>query len=420
MSGPGEPAGHPRSAVKKLVPVIKIAVAVGLIGFLLWFVPFHDRLELPAAAERPAQQIRGSIVERADATARFRETDRGAEYALHFDAGGDVDRVTGPNGALWTLQKPDDPRAKLEPGLNSTVSNASVPLLLLALALLMLGTMVAVYRWFLLLHAADLPTEFGRVFSLTFIGAFFNNIMPGLTGGDLVKAWYIAREHKNRKTEAIITVLLDRLLGITGLALLAGLVIPCDLHRYAEVARWIYGLLLAEMFFGCIFFSRRIRRALHIDGLIARMPLKDVVKKIDEAMFLYRFRRKTLGVSLVLSMVVHAFVVVGIGCIGEAIGFSVPFASYFVVVPIALIVAALPIAPAGWGVGEAAMVYFWRTQGVAEAPALAQSMLYKIEQLLISLIGGVCLAREKVHVSAEEVERFGANDENGVSRGPAA
>src|SRR5690606_19748337 len=178
-------------------------------------------------------------------------------------------------------------------------------LLLLSVGLIIVGSLLAIYRWTLLLRAAGVETGVWRAVSLTFIGLFFNTVMPGLTGGDLVKAVYIARDHRKKKTEAILTVLLDRVLGIAGLALVAGLVIPIRFDEYRVVAPWIYGFLVALLGLACVFFSRRIRSAVRLDEILKRLPLQQFILKINQAVFLYRYRKRTVLTSVVLSMAVH-------------------------------------------------------------------------------------------------------------------
>ena len=39
------------------------------------------------------------------------------------------------------------------------------------------------------------------------VGAFYNAFMPGTTGGDLVKAYYAAKHAPERRTRAVISVL---------------------------------------------------------------------------------------------------------------------------------------------------------------------------------------------------------------------
>lgn len=402
---------------KRLIPVVKIGVAAALIAFLLWLVPIKDHLYLMGASPAEDRAVIGNIESRevtdGAETAQFRAQD-GARYEVGLDA----DTVLwvavdgGPRqDSPEVTEENKDRRTRLEAGLVTTLANMSMPHMALALVMLFLGSLIAVYRWHLLLDAVDLGLPFRRTFSLTYIGTFFNNVMPGLTGGDLVKAFYIAKDHPRRKTEAIITVLLDRVLGLTGLALVAACVIPLDLERYGEVAPWIYGILAAEAAFACLFFSRRVRKALRIDDVLAKLPFHEVLAKIDQAVFMYRYRRRILLLSTALSMVVHLFIISAIGVIGVGLGLSLSFEAYFAVVPIGLIASALPIAPAGLGVTEATFVYFLAGVGVTKSRALSLAFLQRIAQLLISLIGGICLARFKGRPSAEEMERFAESAE---------
>src|SRR5579862_4157513 len=80
-----------------------------------------------------------------------------------------------------------------------------------------LPTVLGIYRWRWILHVQGLDVKFSRLFSITFIGTFFNAFMLGSTGGDVVKAWYVAHETHHKKAEAIATVVVDRLIGLLAL-----------------------------------------------------------------------------------------------------------------------------------------------------------------------------------------------------------
>ncbi len=101
----------------------------------------------------------------------------------------------------------------------------------------------------------------------------------------------------------------------------------------------------------------------------------------------------------------------GIGIMGIGIGLNVPFVTYYAVIPICLIVMALPMTPAGWGVGEAAFIYFLGPLGVGASSALALALVYRMAQLAVSLNGGICLALQRDRVSTQEVERFAGEAE---------
>lgn len=410
----------PKSTFHRILPLVKIVIAALALVLVFKFTPWHDELVLPAEAGRTeARTFTGRVVEVDDDSARldcgtftidvtlWPGTDFCSNATWQDGVVSNEFRTVGLGDPTQASSAEDAERyGRLSLGLKTVLRLADWSWLGIALALIFIATVIAVYRWGLLLRGVDLGIPFGRAFNLTFIGAFFNNVMPGLTGGDLVKAIYIAREHPSRKTESIITVLLDRVLGFTGLALVAGLAIPTDLERYGAVAPGIFLLLGALTVFACVFFSRRIRAAVRLDALLKRLPFQGIVQKIDRAVFLYRFRLDLVGVSLLLSMVVHTLIIGGFALIGHALHIELDTLTYFAVIPISLIAAALPLTPGGLGIAEAANIYFLGTVGVSRAAALSLFFLYRILQVLVSLVGAVCLALQKDRVSSAEVEQF--------------
>ena len=84
------------------------------------------------------------------------------------------------------------------------------------------GFFLAAVRWYLLLRYIQVFLPLVVVVRLAMIGQFFNLFVPGGVGGDLIKMVYLRKEAGDRYPEALLTVLLDRLLGLAGL-LLVGL-----------------------------------------------------------------------------------------------------------------------------------------------------------------------------------------------------
>jgi uncharacterized protein (TIRG00374 family) len=111
----------------------------------------------------------------------------------------------------------------------------------LAAMALYLGTQcVSSLRWKLLSQPMGFQGSFGRFFALYFIGMFFNLVLPTSVGGDVVRAWYLAKTpgatEAGRGVAAFSSVLLDRLSGLTVLLCLACFAVWfCP----AEVASWL-------------------------------------------------------------------------------------------------------------------------------------------------------------------------------------
>jgi len=97
------------------------------------------------------------------------------------------------------------------------------PALLAAdLGVLAFAIVLGALRWRLLLSLADVRLTLRRAVQLHLAGLFFNVVIPGNIGGDVVKAVYVARELPAEKRPAVYLVgFIDRLMGVLSLVALA-------------------------------------------------------------------------------------------------------------------------------------------------------------------------------------------------------
>src|SRR5262249_52542838 len=111
--------------------------------------------------------------------------------------------------------------------------------LLLSFLLWGMTILLGVTRWRMVLRVHGLDLSFGRATEISFVAHFFNSFLLGSTGGDLLKAYYAARESHHKKTEAVVTVLVDRLLGLFAMLFFACLMMLPNLpliHRHKGLA----------------------------------------------------------------------------------------------------------------------------------------------------------------------------------------
>jgi uncharacterized protein (TIRG00374 family) len=211
-----------------------------------------------------------------------------------------------------------------------------------------------------------------------------------------VKALYVAKR-TDKRASAVVTVLVDRIVGIIALALVAAIVLLFKLDRpeYRELALFI-GIFLASVALAAVlFFSRRIRTFLRVDGLSSKLPGAGMIRQADEAIFRWRHHKGAVVVALLLSFanqlcIQGMMLVFATGLhVTKASGEPLPWTGYMVVLPVAFIVSALPLLPGGWGVREAAFVVCFRYVGVEPQSAIALSVVNGVTSLFWSLFGGV-------------------------------
>src|SRR3990172_7839774 len=98
----------------------------------------------------------------------------------------------------------------------------------LAAFLYILATLGSTLRWKLLL-----PEKFTlrRLFSLYMIGAFFSSFLPGVIGGDVVKAYYLNKDAK-KISLTLASIFMDRYLGYVSLMLIGIVAFPFSLRFF--------------------------------------------------------------------------------------------------------------------------------------------------------------------------------------------
>jgi len=345
-------------------------------------------------------------------------TDEGdSSYALSgiaWESGGEEDG--------WVEQRP-----ALRDGLLTIFGRISLGSYLLALGSILCMYLCGIKRWQVLLRAQGIFVGFFEAMRLTFIGFFFNNVVPGLTGGDVVKAVMIARAHKGRGPDAVSTVIVDRAIGLLVLAAMAAVVLLFSFSRYPTIASWVFLSLAAATLGICLFMSRRIRKLFRIDRLLNLLPGSDALKRLDRAFLLYRTRRPEMIFCLAISAVSHVFNVLSVWFLGMDLGVDPDHGlqqpallTYAVVVPIIMIVSAVPVLPGGWGVGEAAFGYFFRTVGIRNLSlAVGLSVLHRVSMLLWSLLGGVFLflSRREAREAMHEARQLNGNERDSAAAG---
>lgn len=247
------------------------------------------------------------------------------------------------------------------------------------------------WQWLLRTHALD--PGFWQALRLTWIGILMNNVFPSSTGGDLVKGWCIFRRAPVKRLPAVMTVLVDRVLGLVSLMLIGTIAIILQTGRpeLAGISRTASTVLLAILVSGLVFFSGRLRRLLRVEEIVARLPMSRQIQNLDNSLFHYRQHLGVLGKCVAISMAVHIWTIVAIYYLAIALGVHIKLVDFFIFMPIIWTSGAVAPTIAGLGVIELLFQQFFSMPGVGATPssAVALCVLYRITVLLSALPGAV-------------------------------
>lgn len=238
------------------------------------------------------------------------------------------------------------------------------PLLLVAdVGIVALGAVCGALRWRALLALAGVKMPVGRAIQLQSTALFFNVVIPGNVGGDVVKAVYAAREAtpKNRTTVFLI-VFVERLLGLAGLVLVASSVAVLRgpaLWQNPQLRQLSVGVAILG---GCtilgpvlfVVFMRRAGDRLE-KWTTGPSRIAKLAGQLVAAARLLSSGPKNLVLALALSMAVHTMAMTFFTMVTrEVTAQPVPFSSVATVFPLGILTMILPISPAGMGVGHVA------------------------------------------------------------------
>jgi uncharacterized protein (TIRG00374 family) len=266
-----------------------------------------------------------------------------------------------------------------------------------AFALMMVNSFVGVFRWHILLRAQSIFLDFGRILRLSFVGNFFNIALPGAVSGDVVKAVYVAKEVQGMRARAFSSILFDRVIGLSGLVLvsLGGLI-------FGIGSKWESGVLegLEKLVWAMgitVLFSYVYLFAVHekIDVVLrilrhyqSRFKVVGSVTRTYEGLMHYRNHRGVVVLALLLSLAIHFMVILSCIEAGHALGeFTVETGAYFVLIPLGLLVTAIPIFPAGVGTGHAALGALFQLVGSSKGADIFT--LFAAYKILEGASGGI-------------------------------
>jgi glycosyltransferase 2 family protein len=252
----------------------------------------------------------------------------------------------------------------------------------------------ATVRWQILLRVQGIAIGWGRLFKLLMIGIFFNQFMPGGTGGDVVKIYYLLKETPGKKAQALLAALIDRVVGLLGLMLVAVFIVW---KKYAWLQKtaitqnltWSLLIVLAASVAG-IAFSFLITGLGLVKKLPARMPMRDIFVDLSIAYNQYARAWKASLTGLAVSIPIHIGSFWVFYSAAEALRAGVNVGDFLAVMPIVNTIASLPVSVGGTGARELLFQNMLGDLcGVKDTDAWAISLTGFVLILAWGLIGGV-------------------------------
>lgn len=269
-------------------------------------------------------------------------------------------------------------------------------------ALFIFANIVISIRWYVLLRAQKIKVPFWAAVKVHFLGLFYNNIMVSSVGGDMLRVWYIAK-HTDKRLEAGLSVLVDRVVGLFSLVLMAlffwllfpveggfgeqsevsdklGLLAKLAAHKplIAIIGLCVVGFFVFVLVFGPT--QRLLKKAL--------LAVFSHRQRVQAAITLYCSKPLTLLLSVFLTFIGQSLPIVGFYLMGRAMSIPAPAKYYFVFYPLSWVLGALPISIGGIGVLELGLAgLFMALPEVSKEQGIVLALCQRFVFILGSLPG---------------------------------
>ncbi|HEX4652775.1 MAG TPA: lysylphosphatidylglycerol synthase transmembrane domain-containing protein [Candidatus Udaeobacter sp.] len=274
------------------------------------------------------------------------------------------------------------------------IRNAEYRWVIMAILAYIVVEAAAAFRWHVLLKVQKIHLTLPRLLGLFFIGMFYNQFLPGGTGGDIMKSYYLLKETPDKKAGALLAVVFDRFIGLVALVAITAVLISFryDFLSQKPEARNLLWILLILLGFSVVFLlSTFVISGFNLlHSLPARFPGRDKLIEISAAYHLYAHHWRATLVAFVASIVAHLATFTTFLFAAYALGAPVPLVDFFAVMPVERTISALPISFAGIGLREKILqIMLSGLCGVPEAKAILIGSLSFLIILVCCLPGAV-------------------------------
>lgn len=214
------------------------------------------------------------------------------------------------------------------------------------------AVLLTLIRWWYLVRALEVPVRFGVALRIGFLGYLFNLAPLGIVGGDLLKAWMLAWEHREYRARAVASVVVDRVIGLYVLFVVASAAIFLtgfwrledpeghirDICTVTFVITAVGAVGIAVMLTPGVTEGRGTRA-------LARLPrVGHATESLLEAVRMYRRKPGVLAVASVMSVGVHMLFATGVYLIARGLfGEVLSLGKHYVVSPLSASVGVLPL-----------------------------------------------------------------------------
>lgn len=354
---------------KRWFNIVRVAICVAALWIVVQGVTYHDHVRL---------------------------ADGKTELVGEVGSDGDGFTILAQDGTTRSLSRSEvaldaDGTPRIEYGLRTAWTKSRKTFLLLAVLIHFPVLFPQALRFKWLLSAQKITLGYWECLKLSLAGNFLNFATPfGSNAGDVFKAYFVSL-HTEHKTEAVTTVVLDRVIGLGSLLLVVvaiTLLSPTG-SQLALLRPYMLGLLLAGGVGAAVYLAPWTRRWWTGSTLLSRIPKFDQLQRVDRAVRTLAGHIPIVILSILITIFLQLLALTAYFCVALAVGMdaradnALEYLAYFYT---GVLVQTLPGPPQGLGTVELTYRYFFAPYGGA-SQILCMAFAIRLVALICALPG---------------------------------
>ena len=249
---------------------------------------------------------------------------------------------------------------------------------------------VSTYRWWVILEK-DIDISYRNLLSVYFIGMFFNNFLPTVVGGDVVKGYYLYKV-SGKGGASLASIFMDRYSGFTALIfiVLAALFLGYPLIKDTGLPLFLTLLVGMYLVASLVIWVDSIHG--WVLKQLARTRLHRIAEKTGnfyDVLMSYKKSHKMLVKTFFYSLIVQIGGIIGYYVLARGLQINIPLGYFFIFIPLTTTASMFPLSLSGLGVREGAFVLLFTMIGATQEEALSLSLLWLAIVVAVSSLGGI-------------------------------
>lgn len=262
-----------------------------------------------------------------------------------------------------------------------------------AVLILIFGIFLAASRWSLLLNSLQIVVTKLQAFWMYLSGTFYGVFLPGVLGGDVVRAGLCAVKTTGSMKKIFLSVVVERVLGVFGLTLLGTVALLTLNPALRDALGWQVLVICPGMSMGMILGFVLIRALLPSINRPSKRESwlgRRLTARINEFITpMSSFSPHVLVSTLILGTAFQASEIIVFIFFSYYLRIDVPPVLFFAIVPVVYIATTLPVSLGGIGVREGVLVWLLTKVGVVASDAVLLAFLIYLNRIAVALTGGL-------------------------------